>query len=500
MMDEGSIFNAFTIPALFLFCLFLYKRLTQPVSSKLPPSPPGFPVIGNLHQLTSCPHRGLFALSRQYGDTMLIHLGAKPVLVVSSATSACHVLKTHDVAFASRPQSGMFHHLLYDGRDVAAAPYGEYWRQIKSVCVLQLLSSSRVRSYNQVRKEEVCSMMEKVRSLLGKEVNMNEVFMELMKDVICRVTIGKKCREKSELTRLLNEFEVLAGGFYVGDFIPWLRWTSRVSGLHARVERLRGELDGFLEGVVKEHEDQTVIKRDHKDECTKDFVDVLMDVQRDEAMGFPLERDSIKAIILDTFAAGTDTSYAVLEWTMYELMRNPKSMKTLQDEIRRTIGSSSAIIDDDLDKMKYLKATIKEAMRLHPPVPLLPPRESVQDVDFDGYSIPVGTQVITNAWAIQRDPTQWSNPNEFQPERFLDSKVDYKGQDFGLIPFGAGRRGCPGISFAIATIELALASLLWKFDWSLPRGVNPESLNIKEISALTIHMENPLIIVPTLSN
>ncbi|KAL8154162.1 hypothetical protein V2J09_011922 [Rumex salicifolius] len=302
-MDKGFIF---TILAFFIFCLYLYKRLIQPKSTttkaNLPPSPPGLPFIGNLHQLTACPHRGLFALSRRYGDTMLLHLGAKPVLVVSSATSACQVMKTHDVAFASRPQSGIFHHILYDGRDVAAAPYGEYWRQIRSVCVIQLLSNSRVRSYSEVRKEEVCLMIEKLNGVLGKEINMSEVFMGLTNDVVCKVAFGEKYGGKSDLARLLKEFVEVIGGFYVGDFVPWLGWISRASGMDARVERLQRELDGFLEGVVREHEDRKVIKGGDEDQRAKDFVDVLIDVQRDEAMGFPLERDSMKAIILETSA------------------------------------------------------------------------------------------------------------------------------------------------------------------------------------------------------
>lgn len=167
----------------------------------------------------------------------------------------------------------------------------------------------------------------------------------------------------------------------------------------------------------------------------------------------------------DMFAGGTDTTHTVLEWAMTELLRHPAVMKELQEEVRRITNGQADITEDDMEQMKYLKAVIKKTLRLHPLIPLLVPRESVQDVKINKYNIASGTRVITNAWAIHRDPTTWEEPEKFHPERFLNSSIDFKGQDFQLIPFGSGRRGCPGILFAIANNEIVIANLMSKFNW-----------------------------------
>lgn len=197
------------------------------------------------------------------------------------------------------------------------------------------------------------------------------------------------------------------------------------------------------------------------------------------------------------FVAGTDTTFTVLEWAISELIRHPRVMIKLQQEVREIAKGRSKITEDELDNIKhpYLKAVINEAMRLHAPLPLLLPRESTHDVKLMGYDIAAGTQVIINAWMISRDPAKWEDPDEFKPERFLDSNIDYKGLDFEFIPFGAGRRGCPGIQFAMAITKLALANLVYKFNFKLPNKGTVEELDISESSGLTVHRKNPLKVV-----
>lgn len=197
------------------------------------------------------------------------------------------------------------------------------------------------------------------------------------------------------------------------------------------------------------------------------------------------------------FAAGTDTTSSALVWTMAELIRNPTSMKVLQNEVRRVGGSKEEIDETDLEEMPYLKAVIKEGLRLHPPVPLLVPRESTQDTKLLGYDIAAHTRVMVNVWAIARDPSVWKNPDEFCPERFLDSSIDFKGFHFDFIPFGAGRRGCPGIAFAMSVDELALAKLVHKFEFALPDGERVEDLDMSEANGMTVHKKLPLLLVPT---
>lgn len=195
------------------------------------------------------------------------------------------------------------------------------------------------------------------------------------------------------------------------------------------------------------------------------------------------------------FAAGTDTTSTLIEWTLSELIRHKKVMAKLKTELKKIAGCNSTITEADLDKCQYLKAVMKETLRLHPPLPLLVPRESTHDVQLLGYDIAARTRVVINAWAIGRDPLIWQDPDEFLPERFLNTRVDFKGQ-FQFIPFGAGRRGCPGAAFALGVVELVLANLVLQFEFELPGGERGEDLDMVEGGGLTIHRKFPLCVVP----
>ncbi|KAL6319684.1 hypothetical protein AAG906_026746 [Vitis piasezkii] len=475
---------SFSLFPFFFFIVLLVRWLfsTPPTTHKtLPPSPPRLPVLGNMHQLGIYPYRSLLCLARCYGPLMLLQLGRVRTLVVSSPDAAQEIMKTHDLIFANRPKMSLGKRLLYDYKDVSVAPYGEYWRQMRSICVLHLLSNKRVQSFNTVRREEISLLIQKIEefSSLSTSMDLSGMFMRLTNDVICRVAFGRKYsgdERGKKFRRLLGEFVELLGGFNVGDYIPWLAWVEHVNGWSAKVERVAKEFDEFLDGVVEEHLDGgtgSIAKGDNE----KDFVDVLLEIQRDGTLGFSMDRDSIKALILDIFAGGTDTTYTVLEWAMTELLRHPKAMKELQNEVRGITRGKEHITEDDLEKMHYLKAVIKETLRLHPPIPLLVPRESSQDVNIMGYHIPAGTMVIINAWAIGRDPMSWDEPEEFRPESW--------------------KEGCPGISFAMATNELVLANLVNKFDWALPDGARVEDLDMTECTGLTIHRKFPLLAVST---
>lgn len=194
------------------------------------------------------------------------------------------------------------------------------------------------------------------------------------------------------------------------------------------------------------------------------------------------------------FAAGTDTTFTLIEWTLSELIRHKNIMLKLKRELKNIAGCNSTITEEDLDKCQYLKAVVKETLRLHPPLPLLVPRESIQDVKLLSYDIAAGTRVVINVWAIGRDPLLWEDPGKFWPERFLHSSVDFKGQ-FQLIPFGAGRRGCPGAAFAMGIVELVLANLVFNFEFALPGGAKGEDLDMLEGDGLTIHRKSPLSVV-----
>ncbi|KNA16958.1 hypothetical protein SOVF_084350 [Spinacia oleracea] len=270
----------------------------------LPPSPPKLPILGHLHRLGIHPHRSLRSLSDRCGKLMMIYLGNRPTLIISSAEVAQEIMKTHDSVFSNRPKFSIYDKLLYNSRDVSASPYGEYWRQMKSICVLQLLSDRRVRSFRDIRNEETALLMQKIQKSNASVVNLSEMFVVLTNDVVCRVAFGRKYSENQEsdidFKEVLKEFVELLGVFNVGDFIPWLAWVNRFNGMDARLEKVAKRFDLLLEGILKEHSDrhnQTKNSNENENEA-KDFVDVLLQVQKENSAGFSLERDSIKALIL----------------------------------------------------------------------------------------------------------------------------------------------------------------------------------------------------------
>ncbi|KAB2614421.1 cytochrome P450 71A3-like [Pyrus ussuriensis x Pyrus communis] len=466
---------SFALVAIFLILLYKWSSASATTANNsLPPSPPKLPIIGNFHQLGLHPHRSLLALSKRHGPLMLLHFGSVPVLVVSSAEAAREIMKTHDI----------------------------YWRQMKSICVLNLLSNKMVRSFRAVREEETQHMINKIKdscSILSSSsssssvLNLREMFVTLTNDVICRVALGSKYsgEEGGKMSKeIIKEFVELLGTTDIGDYIPWLSWLSHVNGLHAKIDKVAKQFDDFLESVVQEHIDQ--MSKSGNDERVhvenkeqKDFVDILLGIQEGSLAGFSLDRDM--------FIAGTHTTYAVLEWAMTELLRHPRIMSKLQNEVRGMVGNITDIItEDDLVGMHYLKAVIKETLRFHTPGPLLLPRVLTQDVKINDYDIKAKTLVMINAWGIGRDPETYENPEEYEPERFLNNGLDYKGNDFQFIPFGAGRRICPGIQFAISIDEIVLANIVHKFNWALPGGASGEGFDMTESNGTTVILKYPL--------
>nr|XP_043637824.1 3-beta-hydroxylase-like [Erigeron canadensis] len=496
-----DLLSSLLLPLLTLVIAILSKWYFFPskIIKNLPPSPTKLPIIGNLHQLGSSPHRSLQALAKKHGPLMLLHFGRVPVVVVSSADASREIMKTNDLLFANRAKSSVPSILSYNARDIAFADYGEYWRQIKSIAVLQLLSQKRVQSFRRMREEETDLLIERIKNLSRSSssvINLSELIILLTNGVICRAALGRKHEDK-KFKELFAHFVELLGVFSVGDYIPWLSWVDRLNGYDARAVKIAAEFDTFLEGVIKEHVDKNKQTSSSDNDEDKDFVDILLEIQNEKDANFALDRDTVKALILDVFTGGTDSTYATLEWELSELLRNPQTLKRLQNEVRQVAKGKPRITDEDLEQMHYLKAVVKETFRMHTPLPLLVPRESTQDVKVMGYDIAAGTQVLINAWAVGRDPCIWVNPDEFQPERFLNSCVDYKGVHFELTPFGAGRRKCPGIQFAMSVNELALAKLVHKFDFVLPDGQKGEDLDMSETTGITVHKKLPLLVVAT---
>jgi len=201
----------------------------------------------------------------------------------------------------------------------------------------------------------------------------------------------------------------------------------------------------------------------------------------------------------DIFSAGSETSAITIIWAMSEMMKNPEVMKKAQAEVREVFNRNGRVDETAINEMKYLKLLVKETLRAHPPSALLLPRESKERCEINGYEIPAKTKVIVNSWAIARDPKYWTEPESFIPERFLiDSSLDYKGTNFQYLPFGAGRRVCPGYTFGLVMVEYAIALLLYHFDWTLPNGMKHQDLDMTDIAGATVGKKEDLLLIPIL--
>jgi cytochrome P450 len=201
-------------------------------------------------------------------------------------------------------------------------------------------------------------------------------------------------------------------------------------------------------------------------------------------------------IFQDVFVAGTDASSITIEWAMSEMMKNPRVREKAQAELRQIFSGKKRISETDLEKATYLKLVIKETLRLHSPFPLLIPRECIELTRIDGYDIPKKTTILINAWAIARDPQYWNDAERFIPERFDDNFIDFKENNFEYIPFGGGRRMCPGMTFGLTSVMFSLAILLYHFNWKLPNQMKPEDLDMIEDFGLTIGRKNELCLIP----
>ncbi|PHT85206.1 Cytochrome [Capsicum annuum] len=294
----------------------------------------------------------------------------------------------------------------------------------------------------------------------------------------------KKCLHNSNF----DLYSAPASGGILKNCLLYAAWIDKLTGLTDRLEKNFKNLDEFYEELIEQHLDPNKPKS-----IEGDLLDILLQLKKEKSTSIDLTLEDIKAILMNVLLAGSDTSAAAIIWAMTTLIKNPKVMKKVQEEIRRSVGKKDGILnEDDIQNLPYFKAVIKESFRLYPSVPLLIPRESMEKSTLEGYEIQTGTIIHVNAWAIARDPEIWENPEKFIPERFLNNNIDFKGQDFEFIPFGAGRRGCPGIALGVASMELASSNLLYAFDWELPRGMKKEDINTDAKRGLTTHKKNDL--------
>ncbi|XP_020678521.1 flavonoid 3'-monooxygenase-like [Dendrobium catenatum] len=500
------LFLLFFISILFLLSSLFLTGDDRRRHLPLPPGPKGWPLLGNLLQLNSKPHQTLQTLSRSHGSNGLLHLrlGTTTVIIISSSSAASKCFRNHDVNLSSRPPNSIGKHIAYNFQDLVMAPYGLRWRMLRKLFSAHLFSNKALNDFQYVRDEEV---MRLVRDLAKREttvVDIGEMVNSCVVNALARMIVGRRMivegEEATKFKEMATEMTRLAGQFNVGDFLPWIDWLD-LQGLNKKMKKSREKFGEFLEKIIVEHKLKAEDDKFNGSSRVKDFLSLLIEMNED--VDDQVEQDkltniNIKALLQDIFIAGTDTTSITIEWILAELIRHPHILARAKQELDSIVGLNRLISELDLPKFSFLHDIIKENFRLHPTVPLSVPRMAIKDCEIDGYLIPKGATLFVNIWAIGRDPVSWPNdPLEFNPDRFgpgsLHENVDVKGNDFELIPFGAGRRICAGMNLGLRMVPLVTAVLVHSFDWKLLDGQMANMIDMEESYGVTMQKARPLM-------
>nr|BAC53891.1 cytochrome P450 [Petunia x hybrida] len=494
----------------FLLCLisisiasvffFLLKKTSR--SYKLPPGPSGLPIVGNMFDLGDLPHIKMEGMRNQYGPVMWLKIGAINTLVIQSAQAATAFFKNHDANFLERVVVEVNRVCNYLQGSLALAPYGNYWRMLRRICSMELFVHSRINNSESIRRKSVDKMIQWIETHGKKEqgqgIEITRFVFLASFNMLGNLIMSKELAADPDSTTASEFFDAMMGQVEwsgtpnISDVFPLLRWLD-IQGLRRKMKRDMGKGKEILSTFIKER----IKEQENGRAKGTDFLDVLLAFEgkgKDEPA--KLSEHEINIFILEMFLAGTETSSSTTEWALTELLRNPETMARVKAEIAEVVGPNKKFEESDIDKVPYMQAVVKETFRLHPPLPFLLPRKATQDTKFMGYDVPKGTQIFINAWAIGRDPECWHDPLDFIPERFIGSKIDFKGLNYELIPFGAGRRMCVGVPLGHRMVHFVLGTLLHEFNWELPHNMSSKSIDMTERLGTTVRKLEPLKVIP----
>ncbi|KAG9138085.1 hypothetical protein Leryth_001340 [Lithospermum erythrorhizon] len=479
--------------------IFLIYTLYKSLRFKLPPGPRRLPVVGNLYDVAPLKFRCFADWANKYGPIFSVYYGSQLNVVVCKPELAKEVLKDNDQLLADRYRSRPAEKISKDGTDFIWADYGPHYVKVRKLCTVELFSPKRLEALRPVREDEVTDMIQALFDACtspegaGKSLVLREFLSTVSFNNITRLILGKRYMDlKGSLNEEGQEFKGIAMdrikismNISLAEYVPWLRWFFKVDNVGPAKYLDRREV--FTRKIMQER--NVALMNENK----QHFVDALLSLQKQ----YDLSEDTVVGLLWDMIAAGMDTTAVIAEWTMAELLRHPRVIQKAQEELDRVIGSDRVMSEADFINLPYLQALTKEALRLHPSTPLMLPHRASTNVKVGGYDIPKDTIVHVNVWAIGRDPDVWKNPLEFRPERFLEEDIDVKGNDFRVLPFGAGRRICPGAQLGINMVTSMLGHLLHHFNWSPAPGVKPEEIDITERPGAVSFMLNPLHCVAT---
>ncbi|XP_031118788.1 cytochrome P450 81Q32-like [Ipomoea triloba] len=466
-----------------------------------PPSPfPALPIIGHFHLLSQPFHRALIKISNRYGPVLLLRFGSRPVLLVSSPSAAEECFTKNDVVLANRPKFLGGKIFGYEYTSLAWSSYGEHWRNLRKLSTIEVLSAHRIQVLSEIRTDEAKSLIRRLfRSSQNTSDNMVEVksaVYDYTFNVITRMVTGKRFFgekvENADEAKLYKEIGdettrlVIQSG--VLDYFPVLKWIG-YKGIVKEMKKMQERRNQFMHNIIEQHRQKTKSNGagENGGKNSKTILEVLLGLQETDADYYSDE--IIISLLYVLLHAGSETSATTLEWAFSYLLENPRIMKKAKAEIDLQVGHTRLVEESDMGKLPYIRCIVNETLRLQPAAPLLVPHFSGEECHVGGYRVPKGTIVLVNAWGIQRDPKVWEDPETFNPERFESFKSS-KDHAFKFMPFGSGRRSCPGENLAIRVVELALGLLLQCFDWENP---SKETIDKTDSSGFIAAKLTPLV-------
>ncbi|TYJ07506.1 hypothetical protein E1A91_A11G008800v1 [Gossypium mustelinum] len=504
-------FAPLTAAALVIFCFAWWwwgMKFTK-INPPLPPGPLGLPIIGNLPFIKPELHRYFSDLSRIYGPIFKLRMGSVFAIVINSPSLANEVLKVQDAIFANHdvPAAAVVGtfvtelpvttisstytmsntRLSVDPRmnkeesacDARKAswfirPNGPGYNRLRKLVICEIMSKQSLDACYVLHRQEVRRMVKEIQGKVGSSVNIYQQLSATALRVIMCTLWGDTSPDLIEMRKRLDELIRTFAKPNVSDLIPILAPFD-------------------LQGIESKAKEKIEDDGKEKEKISKDFMQQLLELHYRGDDKNSLSINEVKALLLDLMVAGTDTIPTIVEWAITELLRHPDKMTKLIEELDTVIGNQNMMEDSHIPQLVYLDAVIKETLRLHPVTPLLIPHVPSETTVIDGYIILKGCKVFINAWVMQRDPELWDDPLRFQPERFLETDISYRGNNFRFFPFGSGRRMCVGVSLAEKMVALLLGSLVHSFEWGLPEGTK---LSLEDKFGIFLKKKESLVAIP----
>ncbi|KAL0012517.1 hypothetical protein SO802_007625 [Lithocarpus litseifolius] len=483
------------IPLVWLSIRVLTSKLA---SQTLPPGPKPFPIIGNFLELSNLPHRDLAKLSKTYGPLMTLKFGSITTIVISSPNLAKEALQKNDQAFSSRTVPDMARVFDHHEFSIGWLPTNSKWKNLRKACATQIFATQRLDATQALRQTKVQELIDHVNQSCqsGSPIDIGRLVFTTVLNSISNTFFSMDMAQYD--SQLSQEFRDLVCGVAeesgrpnIADYFPALRLFDP-QGIRKRTRIYYTKTFEILDGIIKQRLQLRASSKGPK--AGNDVLDSLLSLI--EEANSEISLLDIRHLLMDLFLAGISTTSSTVEWAMTVLLQNPEKMAKARDELKEVLGKDGHVQELDISKFHYLQAIVKETFRLHNPVPFLVPHKAETNVEMCGFIVPKNAQILINVWAMGRDSSIWQNPNVFMPERFLVQDIDFKGRNFELIPFGAGRRICPGLPLANRMVHLMLASLLHYFAWKLPDEMRPEDMDIGETFGLALQRAAPLRAIP----